>query len=129
MKNIGKYEGVPCYTCTNVEWKDAYDRGNDNGKQIFIIDGVMVRNNKIIGIYDGTHVEDRYDGQPYYVEVKVDNGDVMAFNKQQQKKTKTAREVSSTTGESVSYEEVVAKEIRFSDYSKVVDEFFALLEV
>ena len=42
MKNIGKYNGVPCYTCTNVEWKDCYDRGNDNGKQIFIIDGIMV---------------------------------------------------------------------------------------
>jgi hypothetical protein len=45
-------------------------------------------------------------------------------------KAETACEVSSTTGdeETVSYEEVVAKEICFSDYSRVVDEFFALLE-
>jgi hypothetical protein len=115
MKNIGKYNGIPCYECTNVEWKDAYDRGSDNGKQIFIIDGIMVRNNKIVGHYDGTHVRDRYDEQPYFVEMW---------------KTETAHEVSSTTGdeETVSYEEVVAKEICFSDYSRVVDEFFALLE-
>lgn len=109
MKHIGKYNGVHCYTCTNVEWKDHYDRGQDDGKQIFIIDGVMVRNNKIVGHYDGQHVKDRYDEQPYYVEMW---------------KTETAHEVSSTTGN----EEEVVKEIRFSDYSRVVDEFFALLE-
>lgn len=115
MKNIGKYNGIPCYTCTNVEWKERYDRGQDNGKQIFIIDGIMVCKNKIVGYYDGQHVKDRYDEQSYYVEMW---------------KTETAHEVSSTTGdeETVSYEEVVTKEIRFSDYSKVVDEFFALLE-
>lgn len=111
MKNIGKYNGILCYTCTNTEWKSYYDKGKDDGKQIFIIDGIMVRNNKIIGHYDGQHVKDRYDEQPYYVEVKVDNYDT-------RKKAETA----------VSYEEVATKEIRFSDYSKVVDEFFALLE-
>jgi hypothetical protein len=116
MKNIGKYNGVPCYECTNVEWKDRYDRGQDNGKQIFIIDGVMVRNNKIVGHYDGKHVTDRYDEQPYYVEIKVDNYDVMNMRKKAE------------TADNVSYEEVVAKEIHFSDYSHVVDEFFALLE-
>lgn len=114
MKNIGKYNGIPCYTCTNVEWKDCYDRGNDNGKQIFIIDGIMVRNNKIVGHYDGQHVKDRYDETPYYVEVKADNHDVMNMHK----KAETA----------VNCEEVVTKEICFSDYSRVIDEFFALLE-
>ena len=109
MKNIGKYNSIPCYECTNVEWKERYDRGNDNGKQIFIIDGVMVRNNKIVGYYDGKHVRDVYDEQPYFVEMW---------------KTETAHEVSPITGD----EEVVAKEIHFSDYSRVVDEFFALLE-
>ena len=116
MKNIGKYNGIPCYTCNNVEWKDYYDKGKDNGKQIFIIDGIMVCNNKIVGYYDGKHVTDRYDECAYYVETW---------------KPETAREVPSTTGneeETVSYEEVVVKEIRFSDYSRVVDEFFALLE-
>ena len=140
MKNIGKYNGIPCYTCTNVEWKDLYDGGKDNGKQIFIIDGVMVRNNKIVGHYDGTHVKDRYDEQPYFVEVKVDNSDVMAFNKQK-KATFTAEnskwdekfvdEVKATgTGTTVvvPYEELVKQDINFGKYSTVVDEFFALLE-
>jgi hypothetical protein len=136
MKNIGKYNGIPCYTCTNVEWKDCYDRGNDNGKQIFIIDGVMVRNNKIIGHYDGQHVKDRYDEQPYYVEVKVDTGDVMQF-KQQKKATFTAEnskwdekfvEEVKATETAVSYEELVKQDINFGKYSTVVDQFFALLE-
>ena len=139
MKNIGKYNGIPCYTCTNTEWKSYYDKGKDNGSQIFIIDGVMIRNNKIIGVYDGTHVKDRYDEQPYYVEVKVDNGDVMAFNKQK-KATLTAdnskwdekfvEEVKATEAvTAASYEELVKQDINFGKYSTVVDEFFALLEV
>lgn len=138
MKNIGKYEGIPCYTCTNTEWKDCYDRGNDNGKQIFIIDGVMVRNNKIIGYYDGKHVEDIYNERPYYVEVKVDNGDVMAFNKQKKatftaenskRDEKFVEEVRTTgTAVAVPYEELVKQDIDFGKYSTVVDQFFALLE-
>ena len=138
MKNIGKYNGIPCYTCTNVEWKDCYDRGNDNGKQIFIIDGVMVKNNKIVGHYDGQRVKDRYDEQPYYVEVKVDNGDVMAFNKQKKATVtaenskwdeKFAEEVkTSETAVAVSYEDLVKQDIDFGKYSTVVDQFFALLE-
>ena len=140
MKNIGKYNGVPCYTCTNVEWKDLYDGGKDNGKQIFIIDGVMVRNNKIVGHYNGSFVTDRYDEQPYFVEVKVDNSDVMAFNKQKKatftaenskwnkefvEEVKAAQESRMTE---VSYEELVKQDIDFGKYSTVVDQFFALLE-
>lgn len=140
MKNIGKYNGVPCYECTNVEWKNCYDRGRDDGKQIFIIDGVMVRNNKIVGHYDGQHVKDRYDDQLYYVEVKVDNGDVMDFNKQKKatftaknskydekfvEEVKTAQEGRMTVA---SYEELVKQDIDFGKYSTVVDQFFALLE-
>lgn len=140
MKNIGKYIGIPCYTCTNTEWKSYYDKGKDDGKQIFIIDGIMVRNNKIVGHYDGTHVKDRYDEQPYYIEVKVDNGDVMAFNKQKKatftaenskwnkefvEEVKAAQESRMTE---VSYEELVKQDIDFGKYSTVVDQFFALLE-
>lgn len=140
MKNIGKYEGVPCYECTNAEWKNYYDKNLDNGRQIFIIDGVMVQKNKIVGYYDGTHVKDRYDEQPYYVEVKVDNGDVMDFNKQKKasftadnskwnekfvEEVKTAQEGRMTAA---SYEELVKQDIDFRKYSTVVDQFFALLE-
>ena len=141
MKNIGKYNGIPCYTCTDSEWYECYRKGNDNGKQIFIIDGVMVQKNKIVGHYDGTHVKDRYDEQPYFVDVKADNGDVMAFNKQK-KATSTAEnskwdekfvEEVKTKQEGrvtvATYEELVKQDIDFGKYSTVVDQFFALLEV
>ena len=141
MKNIGKYNGIPCYTCTNVEWKDCYDRGNDNGKQIFIIDGIMVRNNKIIGHYDGQHVKDRYDEQPYFVATATkDNGDVMQFNKQKkasvtaenskwdEKFVEEVKAAQAGTTVVVPYEELVKQDIDFGKYSTVVDEFFALLE-
>ena len=136
MKNIGKYNGVPCYTCTNAEWKACYDQGQDNGRQIFIIDGIMVQKNKIVGHYDGQHVKDRYDEQPYY----VDYNDVMYFNKQ--KKATVTAENSKWNKEFVeevqaaqegqvtvaTYEELVKQKIDFGNYSTVVDEFFALLE-
>ena len=138
MKNIGKYNGIPCYTCTNVKWKDCYDKGQDNGKQIFIIDGVMVCKNKIVGHYDGQHVKDRYDEQPYFVATATkDNGDVMAFNKQKKatftaENSKWVEEVKAAqagTTVVVPYEDLVKQDINFGNYSTVVDEFFALLEV
>ena len=140
MKNIGKYNGIPCYTCTHKEYVDTYNKDFDTGKQIFIIDGVMVKRNVIIGHYDGQHVKDRYDGQVYYTEVKVDNGDVMAFNKQKktstadnsQRNEKFAEEVKvkqEAQMTAASYEELVNQDIDFGKYSTVVDQFFALLEV
>ncbi len=137
MKNIGKYNGVPCYTCTDSEYKNIYESGTDNGRQIFIIDGIMVQRNKIVGYYDGQHVKDRYDEQPYY----VDHSDVMAFNKQKKatvtaenskwneefvEEVKAAQEGQVTAA---SYEELVKQNIDFGMYSTVVDEFFALLDV
>ena len=130
MKNIGKYNGIPCYTCTNVEWKDCYDRGNDNGKQIFIIDGVMVRRNEIIGHYDGQHVKDIYDGQPYYVEVKIDNQKKATVTAENSKWDKEfVEDGRSGTTVAVSYEELVKQDIDFGKYSTVVDQFFSLLDV
>lgn len=139
MKNIGKYNGVPCYTCTNNEWYECYRNGSDNGKQIFIIDGVMVQRNKIIGHYDGQHVKDRYDEQPYYVEVKIDNGDVMQFRQKQATFTaenskwdkefvEDVKAVQENRMTVASYEELVKQDIDFGRYSTVVDQFFALLE-
>ena len=58
MKHIGKYQGTPCYECNDREYKDALSRDKDNGEQIFIIDGTMVRRNIIIGYYDGKSVAD-----------------------------------------------------------------------
>lgn len=129
MKNIGKYNGISCFTCSKSEWYNAHKTGRDDGRQIFIIDGTMVQNNKIIGYYDGNHVRDVYDAKPYHIEVKMDNHDVMNMGKTAEKPVKVAYEetytVSSTTG--ATYEEVVAQEIVFSDYSKIVDDFFATL--
>lgn len=78
MKNIGKYNGIPCYECTHKEYVNIYNNNLDNGKQIFIIDGTMVKQNVIIGKYDGQRVKDLYDGRMYY---QV-NTDIMEFNKQ-----------------------------------------------
>ena len=111
MKNIGKYNGVPCYECTDKEYVNTVKNGQDNGKQIFIVDGTMIRNGIIVGHYDGTHVRDVYDEVPYMVKHEP----------------APQRPLDTEPAKSVEVEEVV-KEIRFSDYSKVVDEFFALLE-
>lgn len=133
MKNIGKYQGITCYDCKFSEYKDAYKRGNDNGRQIYIIDGTMVQKNTIIGYYDGNSVRDVYDGKVYHhfdqdvMEFKVSKtANVTAENSQWSEKV---YEVASTPGKTMTYEEVVAQEIKFSDYTKIVDEFFALLEV
>lgn len=134
MKNIGKYMDIPCYTCTNAEWKEYYDKGRDNGKQIFIIDEIMVRNNKIIGYYDGKHVKDVYDGVPYYKNEMKNRNE--KSNQKMNEEPKTAEsskwdeEFKATeTAVAVSYEELVKQDIDFGRYSTVVDEFFALLEV
>lgn len=136
MKNIGKYEGVPCYECTHKEYVNTYNSNLDNGKQIFIIDGTMVRQNVIIGKYDGQRVKDLYDGQVYYR-----NDDVMNFNKQKKASftadnskydEKFVEEVKAKQEErmtAASYEELVKQDIDFGKYSTVVDQFFALLEV
>lgn len=133
MKNIGKYQGIPCYECTHKEYVNTYNSNLDNGKQIFIIDGTMVRQNVIVGKYDGQRVKDLYDGHAYYR-----NDDVMEFNKQKQASftannskwdEKFVKEVKATeTSVAVSYEELVKQDIDFGKYSTVVDEFFALLE-
>ena len=124
MKNIGRYNGISCYECSHSEYVNAYDNKLDDGKQIFIIDGTMVQKNTIIGYYDGKHVNDVYDGKMYYTKMPS------------QKKTaavtadkKFVEEVKTSSSTGATYEEVVAKEIRFSDYSKIVDDFFAKLEV
>ena len=124
MKNIGRYNGISCYECSHSEYVNAYDNKLDDGKQIFIIDGTMVQKNTIIGYYDGKHVNDVYDGKMYYIKMpsQKKTATVTANNK-------FVEEVKTSSSTGATYEEVVAKEIRFSDYSKIVDDFFAKLEV
>ena len=127
MKNIGRYNGISCYECTYNEYVDAYNKDLDNGKQIFIIDGTMVRQNVIIGQYDGKRVKDLY----YYC-----NDDVMEFNRQKKAENSKCNEKSveetnkKQEGQmtAITYEELVKQNIDFGKYSVVVDEFFALLE-
>ena len=128
MKNIGKYNGIPCYECTHVEYVDAYNKDLDNGKQIFIINGVMVKQNVIVGNYDGKHVKDQYDGKVYYrtYDKNDKNDKTPAANDSKCEEVKVAQESQVTTA---SYEELVNQTFDFSKYSTVVDEFFALLEV
>jgi hypothetical protein len=139
MKNIGNYNGIPCYECSHREYIDTYNKDLDNGKQIFIVDGTMIRQNVIVGHYDGHHVKDSYDGKVYYR-----NDDVMSFKTPDPKKKvivtaenskwdeKFVEEVRATQAvpmQTASYEELVNQTIDFGKYSTVVDEFFALLEV
>jgi hypothetical protein len=111
MKNIGKYQGTPCYECTDREYKEVYKKKQDDGHQIYIIDGTMVKRGIIIGHYDGNSVRDVYDGVPYVV-VKQP-GPQMPVEKEP--------EASVPTGKTE------IKEIVYSDYTKVVDNFFAHL--
>lgn len=110
MKNIGKYQGTICYECTDKEYKDVLKSGQDNGRQIFIIDGTMVKKNEIIGYYDGSHVRDVYDGVPYVIV------------KQPGPQMPVEKETVAATGEAE------IKEIVYSNYTKVVDDFFAHLD-
>ena len=135
MKNIGRYNGISCYECTYNEYVDAYNKDLDNGKQIFIIDGTMVKQNVIIGQYDGKRVKDLYDGKVYY-----HNDDIMEFNNQKkvsftasnskwdEKFTEEVKAEQKGQMTATSYEELVKQDIDFGKYSVVVGEFFALLE-
>ena len=129
MKNIGKYNGIPCYECTHGEYVDAYKKDLDNGKQIFIINGVMVRQNVIIGIYDGKHVKDSYDGKVYYH--TYDKNDVMQFKAPtaKEERVEEVKVVPESRVTAATYEELVKQDIDFGKYSAAVDKFFALLEV
>ena len=110
MEKLGKYNNITCYKCSDKEYKEQM-RLYDNRNVIYIIDGTMVHNGIIVGYYDGIHVRDVYDEVPYMVKHEP----------------APQRPLDTEPAKSAEVEEVV-KEIRFSDYSKVVDEFFALLE-
>ena len=106
MESIGIYKGYRCFICTDKEYNECTIRPD----VIYIIDGTMVRNGIIVGHYDGNAVRDVYDCVPY--KVRHTPGPEREMVKTE-KKT----------------EEVVADtDIDFSKYSKVVDEFFRLLE-
>lgn len=106
MEFIGKYKGSDCFVVTDKEYNEI----RLDPKGIYIIDGTMVKNGIIVGHYDGSAVRDVYDCVPYKVRRTPGPKGEIAKNK---KKTE---------------EVVVDTDIDFSKYSKVVDEFFRLLD-
>ena len=106
MKRIGTYNNYQCYECSaNEYYKCRLDNEIDNNT-IYIIDGTMVKDNIVIGYYNGKSVRDDYDGREYMPKVEKPKA---------AEKPQTA--TSSTTG-------VEIKEINYSDYTGVVDKFF-----
>ena len=97
MKNIRVYNGITCFECNEAEYFNYYYSGKAKDN-IYIINGTMVRDNRIIGHYDGRRVKE-YGGNEFYF------------------KPKEERVVVSKPAD-----------IDFSVYSKVVDEFFEKLE-
>ena len=110
MKNIGIYKGYNCYTCSDKEYNESTIRPD----AIYIIDGTMVRNGLIVGHYNGNVVRDVYDCVPY--KVRRTPGPEIEIVKTEKKNEKKTEEVKLDT------------DIDFSKYSKVVDEFFRLLD-
>lgn len=98
MKNIGAYNGITCFECNEAEYFNYYYSGKAKDN-IYIINGTMVRDNRIIGHYDGRRVKE-YGGNELYFKPKEEERVVVS---------KPAN-------------------IDFSVYSKVVDEFFEKLE-
>ena len=83
----------------------------------------MVKNNEIVGYYDGQYVKDDYSGKQFCYPIENYGEWADAPISAHKEAVETLPVTSSTSGESVE-----EKEIRFSDYSTVVDQFFALLE-
>ena len=141
---IGTYNGTGCYEITKEEFANnkLYEFKDD---LIYIVKddhGVMVRNNRVIGYYNGRTVE-KVDKEQIYMldmskraktegsmkDVKLSDAFLKMFGeKVEEKETSKAKpkrkKEATPQVESMTYEEVVAQEIVFSDYSKVVDEFF-----
>ena len=133
MNVIGTFRGMKCYACSLPVYRDIYKNDMDVGDRIFIIGGTMVRKNKVIGYYDGSYVKEVYDGESYLKEEAIKKSAYKAGGNAavDQVNTKVNTMSPKKPEPEVAKEPETAitiKEIRFTDYSKVVDEFFALLE-
>lgn len=132
MKNIGKYQGVFCYECTKDELDELLREGKDSDKYIYIANGVMVRRGIVIGYYDGQHVKEVYNETPYFLPEKNSKWNekfVEGVRAKQEERVSYSKKSNETSVDVLSYEDLVNQKIDFGNYSKIVDEFFALLEV
>lgn len=140
---LGTYDGINCYEITQKEFVDNKLYEFKDGLIYIIKDdhGVMVRNNRIIGYYNGRTVEKVNQENVYMLMMppskkaeversvenatKTSNAFLKMFEEKVEEKPKPKKKRKATPQvKSMTYEEVVAHEIVFSDYSKVVDEFF-----
>ena len=134
MENIGKYQGIVCMKCSDNEYRRVRMNGLDRKDYIYVIDNPrgterpMVRDNKIIGYYDGHRVEDVYRNEDYLKTPKVSKNEMKneTANEESKWSFSGTPQTSSSTG---TYDETELKvaDIDFSKYSKVVDEFFESL--
>ena len=110
MKRIGTYNNYQCYECGIDEYKKCHNENSLVRGNIYIIDGVMVKDNIVVGYYNGKSVRDDYDGREYMPKVN---------------KPKAAEEPQTATSSTTGLE---VKEINYSDYTGVVDNFFKELK-
>ena len=93
---IGKFKGKKCYSVKRMELIKYIKEGNKDNNIIYIVEnGDMILNNKIIGNYDGNGVK----------EYKVKK-DFFFWNEEEEKIN------------------IPGIDLDFSQYSRVVDDFF-----
>lgn len=139
MENIGRYNSIVCMKCSDAEYRRVRLNGLDRKDYIYVIDNPrgterpMVRDNKIIGYYDGHRVEDVYRNEDYLEMPKVSENEMKNRTENEMKNEESKwnfapmrQTTSSSTG---TYDEIELKvaDIDFSKYSKVVDKFFESL--
>lgn len=125
MDYIGTFKNAKCFKGSFSTYRDLFNRGLASPNFIYVIQddrGTMVWNNTIIGYYNGDTVREVFDKVPY---LKKLDGNAAVDQVNDKVKTMPPKK---PKPEVAKEPETAAKEIRFTDYSKVVDEFFALLE-
>lgn len=98
MYKIGNYNGIPCYKTTRKEF--LKNRGQEAGSSVIYVieddNGRMIRDNRIIGVYDGRVVHEM-DGEEEYISVpkvvKEEKVEVEAKEEKEEKKEEVEVEI------------------------------------
>ena len=70
---IGMYQGIPCY---RMNFEDYVALNYKSKDEIYIIDGDMVLNNRIIGYYNGKVVTECQEPYEVYIKDKKKEVDI-----------------------------------------------------
>lgn len=121
---IGDYRGIRCYKI-NEEDLILKLKYNEYSKDIIYIleDGRMIYKEEVFGHYDGKRVEE-YEGDKVYTYYWKEEG-------RKRPDTEMKKEAGTETANGINISEAVGmkvNEIKFSDYSTVVDDFFRNLK-